>query len=41
MECDVNLAGDSNGMKYLEISNGGGTLSIPFWANAKRRQCRP
>ncbi|MBP9812956.1 carboxypeptidase regulatory-like domain-containing protein [Candidatus Saccharibacteria bacterium] len=35
MECDVNLAGASNGMKYLEISNGGGTLSIPFWANAK------
>jgi prepilin-type N-terminal cleavage/methylation domain-containing protein len=35
MECDIDLSSMSSGMKYLEISNTGGTLSIPFWAEAK------
>jgi hypothetical protein len=35
MECDANLSSMTSGMKYIEISNGGGTLSIPFWADAK------
>jgi prepilin-type N-terminal cleavage/methylation domain-containing protein len=35
MECDIDLSSMTAGMKYLELSNGGGILSIPFWADAK------
>ncbi len=34
MECNFDLTGMANGMKYIEVSNSGGTLSIPFWENA-------
>lgn len=35
MDCNIDLSGATTGMKYLEISNSGGTLTIPFWSDAK------